>query len=180
MNGVPITTVARTVFDLAAILPHQQVERALNEAEVRRHRSPVSLRSLIERYPRRHGVPVLEAILETRYGITRSELEALFVRLLDAHPLERPELNALAEVGGDSFECDCVWRAQRLIVELDGRAFHATAAAFERDRARDRRLQAPGWTVVRVTWRQLREEPEIVVADLRTLLDRDLPGSAVL
>ena len=94
------------------------------------------------------------------------------MRLIDARRLERPELNALVDVGGDSFECDCVWRRQRLIVELDGRAFHATAAAFERDRARDRRLQAAGWTVVRVTWRQVRDDPATVIADLRLLLER--------
>ena len=68
-----------------------------------------------------------------------------------------------------------------MIVELDGRAFHATAAAFERDRARDRRLQAADWTVVRVTWRQLRDEPEIVVADLRiSAQTATCPARAVL
>jgi very-short-patch-repair endonuclease len=180
LEGIPITTVARTILDLASILPRQELERALNEAEVRRHRSPVSLRTLIDRYPRRHGTAALKAILEARYGITRSELEAIFVRLIDASNLERPKLNAAVEVGRYRFECDCVWRAQRLIVELDGRAFHTTTAAFERDRARDRRLQAGGWTVVRVTWRQLRDEPESVVADLRSLLDHDLLAHAVL
>ena len=95
-----------------------------------------------------------------------------FVRLIRARRLERPELNALVDVAGASFECDCVWRRQRLIVELDGRAFHETAAAFERDRARDRRLQAAGWMVVHVTWRQVRDDPATVIADLRLLLER--------
>jgi very-short-patch-repair endonuclease len=180
LDGIPITTVPRTLLDLAAILPPQELERALNEAEVSRPTSPTALRALLERYPRRHGTAALKAILETRYGITRSELEARFVRLLRSAGLSRPELNGVVHVGGRSFECDCVWRPQRLVVELDGRAYHATAAAFERDRARDRRLQAAGWTVVRMTWRQLREEPEIVVADLRTLLRRDLGDCAVL
>jgi very-short-patch-repair endonuclease len=63
-----------------------------------------------------------------------------------------------------------VWPAQRLIVELDGRAVHDTAAAFERDRERDRTLHASGWRVVRVTWRQLHGDPEVVARDLRKLL----------
>jgi very-short-patch-repair endonuclease len=67
-------------------------------------------------------------------------------------------------------ECDCVWRPQRLIVELDGRATHDTAAAFERDRARDRLLQAAGWRVVRITWRQLHHDEDRIFADLRELL----------
>jgi very-short-patch-repair endonuclease len=96
------------------------------------------------------------------------------VKLINARGLESPELNAIVEAVGASFECDCVWRRQRLIVELDGRAYHSTAAAFERDRARDRRLQAAGWIVVRVTWRQLREDPESVIADLGALLARGI------
>jgi hypothetical protein len=170
MEGVPVTTVARTLLDLAAVLSQHQVERAINEAEVRHLASPVSLPDLLERYPRRHGTAALRAIFGARDGITRSELEAKFSRLIGSAGLSRPELNGLVRAGGRWLECDCVWRTQRLIVELDGRAFHATAAAFERDRARDRCLQAAGWTVVRLTWRQLRAEPEGVVADLRALL----------
>jgi very-short-patch-repair endonuclease len=70
----------------------------------------------------------------------------------------------------DGYEVDCVWPEQRLIVELDGFDTHRTTFAFERDRARDRRLQAAGWTVVRITWRQLVDEPEAIRADLTRLL----------
>jgi very-short-patch-repair endonuclease len=180
MDGIPVTTVARTLLDLAVVLPPEQLERAVNEAEVQRLLRPLQLQRMLGRYPRRHGTPALSAILDARDGITRSELEAKFSRLIRSANLPRPELNRLVTAGAQPFECDCVWRPQRLIVELDGRAFHVTAAAFERDRARDRRLQAAGWTVVRVTWRQLREEPETVVADLRTLLRRDSASRAVL
>ena len=180
LDGIPITTVERTILDLAAILPPREVDRAINEAEVQGLVSQRSLQRLLERYPHRHGTPVIDTILDARAGVTRSELEAKFSRLIRSAGLPRSELNKVVRAGGASFECDCVWPRQRLIVELDGRAFHATASAFERDRARDRRLQAAGWTVVRVTWRQLRDEPESVVADLRSLLDRDLPAHAVL
>jgi very-short-patch-repair endonuclease len=59
-------------------------------------------------------------------------------------------------------ECDCVWPSHRLVVELDSRRFHGTRAAFERDRARDRVLQAAGWRVVRITWRQLHDDADRV------------------
>jgi very-short-patch-repair endonuclease len=72
----------------------------------------------------------------------------------------------------EGFEVDCVWPEQRLIVELDGHAFHSPAHSFEEDRARDRRLEAAGWHVLRVTWRQLHEEPELLEADLRQLLSQ--------
>ena len=67
---------------------------------------------------------------------------------------------------------DCAWPNERLIVELDGRATHDNAHAFETDRARDRRLEAAGWRVVRITWRQLHDAPAELKADLRLLLAR--------
>jgi very-short-patch-repair endonuclease len=72
-------------------------------------------------------------------------------------------------------EADCVWRAPRVVVELDGYASHGTRAAFDRDRARDRALQAAGWRVVRITWRHLHEERDDLVAELRALLGATRP-----
>jgi very-short-patch-repair endonuclease len=68
------------------------------------------------------------------------------------------------------YEVDCLWRRQQVVVELDGRDVHDTRHAFEADRARDRALQAAGYRVVRITWRQLRDEPAAVATDLRALL----------
>jgi very-short-patch-repair endonuclease len=73
-------------------------------------------------------------------------------------------------VAGRWHEVDCLWRSDRLIVELDSRAFHETAIAFESDRARDRALQAAGWKVVRVTWRQLDRDADAIALDLSRLL----------
>lgn len=86
--------------------------------------------------------------------------------------MPRPAVNVTLELGAHRFEVDFLWRDHRLIVELDGRASHGTASAFERDRARDRALHADGWKVVRITWRQLHEAPGAVAADLRALLRR--------
>jgi very-short-patch-repair endonuclease len=89
---------------------------------------------------------------------------------LERYALPRPEVNASIKARGLWFEVDCLWRDRRLIVELDGRQAHGTASAFEVDRARDRALATAGWRVVRITWRQLHEEPGALAADLRALL----------
>lgn len=179
-EGIPVTTVSRTLLDLAAVLPRRQLERALHEAEVRRLGDMVSLDQLLARHPRRRGTAMLRSILvSNRIGenVTRSDLEERFLAFLDGAGLPRPEFNALVEIAGLPIECDCVWRAQRLIVELDGHAFHAPRTAFEADRARDRALQVAGWRVVRVTWRQLHAESGRVAGDLRALLrSSSLPG----
>jgi hypothetical protein len=172
LRGIPVTTPARTVFDLAATLPTRQVERALNEAELRRLVRRSSLLQLIERYPRRAGTPALKAILQAGEGVTRSEFESRFAEFAAVWRFPIPERNVRIRAGRQWFECDFVWRRERLIVELDGRAFHGTPAAFERDRARDRRLIAAGWRVIRVTWRQLHAEPEALAADLCAALSK--------
>lgn len=172
-DGIPVTTVSRTLLDLAAVLNRRRLERALREAEVRRLGDPTSLAILIDRHHGRRGTASLRAILAAgRLGenATRSELEERFLALVDRAALTRPEVNARVEVVGRALECDCLWRTERLVVELDGHAFHAPASAFEVDRARDRALQVAGWRVVRFTWRQLEKEAGKVVEDLRTLL----------
>ncbi|HVS28036.1 MAG TPA: DUF559 domain-containing protein [Solirubrobacteraceae bacterium] len=173
VRNIPVTTLPRTLLDLAAVVPTRQVERAANEAEVRRLGDPSSLADLVERHPRCRGVGAIKAILaNSRLGfeITRSELEGRFRDVLVAAGLPAPELNAPLFVAGRWIECDCVWRAHGLVIELDGRAAHGTAAAFERDRARDRALHTAGWRVVRITWRQLHDDRAKLAADLRRLL----------
>jgi very-short-patch-repair endonuclease len=169
-RGIPVTTVPRTLFDLAAVLPRHQVERAVNEAEVRRLGDPLSLADLLDRHPGRAGATALRSILRDGAAPTRSELEARFLAFLRGARLPPPQVNAPLRAGGRWFECDCLWPGHGLIVELDGWAAHGTAAAFERDRMRDRVLQAHGWRLARVTWRQLREQPEALAYDLRALL----------
>ncbi len=172
--GIPVTSVARTQFDLAGVLPRRQMERVVNEAEVRGLTSRLSLPHLLERYPGRRGNRTLRQLLADGEpgGITRNEFEERFVAFLDAHALPRPRLNATISLRGRFFEADCLWVAQRLMVELDGRAVHGTERAFERDRQRDRILLAEGWRSTRITWRQLRDEPEAIAADLQRALQQ--------
>lgn len=171
LDGIPVTSVSRALFDLAAVLSRWQLEQALNEAEVRQLTSRLSVPDLLRRHPGRRGAATLRALLDEEvYGITRLELERRFAALIDTHRLPRPRRNAHVAVRGRFFEVDCLWRRQRIIVELDGRAAHDTRRAFDADRERDRILMAEGWLPMRVTWRQLQDEPEVIVSDLRRLL----------
>jgi very-short-patch-repair endonuclease len=182
VDGIPVTTVPRTIIDLAAVVPRGQLQRALNEIEVRGLVDVLSIADLLRRYPRRPGTAVVRELLadeSATRGVPDQRLEERFLAVLEAHDLPRPRLNADLSVRNRFFRPDCLWAKRRLIVELDGRASHGTARAFEKDRERDRLLLTDGWQVMRVTWRQLdREEPQ-VVADLRRVLaeTRPAPGS---
>ena len=178
VDGIPVTSLSRTLIDLAAVSPRPQVEQAFNEAEVRGLTDRVSVPQLLERHPRRKGARMLSSILKNNdhlRGITKKELERRFKSLLRSTDLPKPRHNAHLAVGGQFFEADCLWAEQRLIVELDGRAVHGTEMAFEGDRRRDRLLIVDGWRVTRVTWRQLRDEPSAVIADLHLMLARPSP-----
>jgi hypothetical protein len=173
VRGIPVTTVPRTLLDLAGVASRREIERAIHEAEVLRLSDALSLADLLARYPRRRGAATIRTVLADRgagTAATRSELEDRFIELVESLGLPRPEVNASLHVRGRWVEGDCVWRTQRVIVELDGRSVHGTARAFERDRERDRVLQTDGWRVVRVTWRQLHSGQGALAADLRELL----------
>lgn len=174
VDGIPVTTVPRTLFDLAAVLPRRAVERAIDEAEYLRLWDPLSLPQLVERYPHRWGVATVRAILEGRDSAwTRSELEEGFRAFLVERGLPLPETNVSIELRpGRWIEPDCVWRAARLIVELDGGAAHRTISRFHGDRARDRALGMAGWTAWRVTERHLKRERDELEGDLRFRLGR--------
>jgi very-short-patch-repair endonuclease len=173
IDGLYVTSLSRTIFDLAGTLSVRRLERVMNEAEVLRLTDRVSIPELVARYPARRGTRNLRALLARAEppDITRSQLEEAFVALIDRRGIPRPRLNAHLAVRGRFIEVDCLWSEQRLIAELDGRAVHGTGRAFDADRERDRILVADGWRVIRVTWRQIHEGPDEVVRDLRRLLE---------
>jgi hypothetical protein len=177
VDRIPVTSVSRTLFDLAAVVSRRELEKALNEAEVRRLTSRVSLPSLLGRYSRRRGAVILRALLrdlDASKGVTRSELEERFAALIEAHGIPKPRRNADLAVRGRLFKADCLWRQQGIIVELDGRAVHGTVQAFEADRERDRLLVGEGWRVIHLTWLQVRDNAPEIAADLRRALAQDL------
>lgn len=171
-DGIPVTAPFRTVFDLAAVVGRRELERAWHEASVRELRAKVSLPMLLERYPGRRGARRLRTLLESSEPetITRNDFEEAFLALIDAHGLLRPRMNADLALRGRFFEIDCLWERERVAVELDSRGVHGTPKKFESDRLRDRILVAEGWRTMRVTWLQLRDEPEAIVGDLRLAL----------
>jgi very-short-patch-repair endonuclease len=172
-RGIPVTSVTRTVFDLAGIASEREVERAWNEMEVRGLRDRLSVPDLLARYPGRKGAVVLARMAGRRglaLGITRSELEEAFLKLIDRFELPRPRLNAHLALRGRFFECDCLWEDERVVVELDGASVHGTVQAQERDRERDRILIAEGYRTTRITWAHIHDTPAQVAHDLRLIL----------
>lgn len=176
-RGIPVTTVPRTLLDLAAVTTIDHVERALRESERLRLHDALSLEDLLERHPGRRGArsirECLRRLRDLPDGVTREELEARFVLFLDRHGFPRPRLNAWIDLGLRRYRADCLWAAQKVVVELDGYASHGTRGGFENDRERDRRLAAAGYRCVRVTWRQLHEASAEIAVDLRALLRRE-------
>lgn len=165
VDGIPVTTVARTIFDIAAVEPPRRVERAADTAERRGLAGLLSVADLLARHPRRPGAGTLRE-LAFDATVTRSAFEEAFRTFLARHGLPRPQMNAW--VAG--CEVDAYWPHARLVVELDGYEFHRTRGSFEADRLRDRALLLAGIRVVRITWRQLSRAPQRVAADLRALL----------
>lgn len=175
VDGIPCTTVARTIFDLAAVLRRRQVERAIDQAEVEELLDVAALQAQLAARPSARGAGVIKAILREHLAgstLTWSELEERFLALVRRARLPLPQVNEwiVLSDGEPAIRGDFVWRAQRLVVETDGYQFHGHRAKFERDRRRDQVLVANGYRVMRITWRQLSEEPLAVTARLATAL----------
>jgi very-short-patch-repair endonuclease len=170
IEGIAVTTVARTLLDLAAVAAPRELERAMAQAE-REHRvDSDELLELIRRYPRHRGSGRLRAMIQQggAPALTRSEAEDRLLALIRKAQLRPPEANVRVE----GYEVDLFWRAERLVVEVDGFAFHASQGSFESDRRRDATLAARGVQVVRVTWRQITGEPEALLVRLALTLAR--------
>jgi very-short-patch-repair endonuclease len=169
-GAVPVTSPARTLLDVAALLPRAKLERAVAEAGAKRLASRSDLLAQLDRCAARPGAGVLRALLDQQGGpkLTRSEAERRLLDLVRAAQLPLPRVNE--RVG--AYEVDLLWADTRVIVEVDGYAFHSSRTAFERDRRRDADLSARGFSVIRVTWRQIVDEPAVVVARISAALAR--------
>jgi very-short-patch-repair endonuclease len=168
-RGVPVTTLARTLLDLAGILTAEQLGKLVRETD---RAGRLDARAVQARIGERRdaGARALRAALAEHArlatSLTLSELEDRFLALLDAHDLPRPLTNH--PIAG--MKVDAVWPEQQLAVELDGWAWHHDRAAFEEDRRRSARLTAAGWTPVRFTHAQVVGRPGEVADTLRALL----------
>jgi len=168
-HGIPCTTVARTLVDLAGAVPPRRLRRALEQSVFLNRFDRRALDAALACASGRRGTGTLRRLLvELADGpdLTRSELERRFLELISEAALPKPVVNGF--VAGH--EVDFHWPAQRLVVETDGRAAHGHALAFERDRRRDLDHELAGWHVVRVTWRQVIDEQDRLIGMLESRL----------
>jgi hypothetical protein len=167
VDGIPTTSVARTLVDLADVLSENRLADAVNEAEVQGLFDLAGLEATLERLRGRRGRHRLRRVVAAyRYepAFTRSRAERRFLELCLEHGLPRP--STCIFVAGH--EVDAYWPDARLAIEFDGEAFHRTRRAFHEDRRRDRRLAALGIQVNRVTWPDLHDGASLA-AELRAI-----------
>jgi very-short-patch-repair endonuclease len=165
IDNIPVTSLARTLVDLADVLPEKQLANAVHEAEVRRLFDLKPVERVLERLPGRRGRHKLSRVLAAYRDVqpfTRSRAERLVLRMCEEHGLPTPRTNTWI----DSQEVDFHWPDANLVLEFDG-AVHRTTKAFYEDRKRDRALAAKGVHVVRATDR---DEPPALAAELHAIL----------
>lgn len=172
-RAIPVTSVARSLLDGAAILAPHALSRAVERCEILRLFDLAAVAHTLRLHPTHPGAARLRSAIELFCDdeITRSDLEAMMLGICEGHALPRPLVNHIVE--GE--EVDFFFREQRLVVETDGRETHLTRAAFERDRARDAHLAVAGHRVVRFTYRQVLRDQSAVAATLRALLAQAAP-----
>lgn len=168
VEGIPVTTPARTLYDLAGALAGRDLERIVAEALSRGLTTASKINALVKRYEHRPAARRLAAFTApgSPPALTRSTAEESFLALITRSQLPRPEVNVRVH----GHEVDFYWRTARLVVEMDGFAFHGSRSRFESDRRRDAMLAAAGLRVVRVTWRQLEHEREALLVRLAQAL----------
>jgi very-short-patch-repair endonuclease len=170
VEGIPATTPTRTIIDLA---PRTDLEHLLAQAYAKHLTSRQKLLSLSARYPSRPGVPTLRALLDATPARTRSKPERNLLALIRNARLPEPRVNTRLH----GWEVDFFWPEHRLVVEVDALSTHTSPRDFERDRRKDAELTLRGYTVIRVTRRQIVEEPEAVIARIAAGLSLSSPAA---
>lgn len=169
LDGLRLTTPARTIVDMAGDLRPKEMRRLVERAQDVRRFDPTQVQRILQSHPRRPGCrPLLHliALLEPDADGAKSYLERLFLALVRKAGLPKPEVNVKIE----GRERDFVWRDRRLVIEVDGYAFHSSKQAIARDKKRDRELTAALWRPARFTYEEVAFEPAATAAELRDLL----------
>jgi very-short-patch-repair endonuclease len=169
---IPVTTLPRTLVDLAGLLDPDELARAFHEAEVRYGTTPAHVEAVLARHRKSPGAAKLRAVLHGDTPVLLSRLERRFLTLLREAGLPRPETNRPA---GSKY-VDCRWPDRRLTVELDSYQYHHSRHAWEQDRRREREARARGDEFRRYTWGDVHEHAEAALAELRTLLGATPPA----
>jgi very-short-patch-repair endonuclease len=177
--GIPCTTVARTIVDLAGTNGIEKLREAVEMAATAKKLDIAAIEAVLASGPRRRGAPALRIVLDewrpvaetARHSTVRSLFEAKLLPLIAAAGLPTPRINARVRTEERVLEVDLLWPEQRLVVEADSRRHHAIEVAFERDHRRTRELIAADYEVLRVSWREAEREPDAVLAVLRGRLE---------
>ena len=172
-GGLRITTIARTLLDVAVDLADPALQSAVDEARIQRRLHLPAIEATIARAPGHHGIGALRRAVQRHdpgRGRPIGEFERRAIAFLRDHDFPPYVRNLTVVVDDEPFMLDVVWRAQRVALELDSRTFHDTGPAFVTDRRRSRRLTAAGWHVVRTTWSDLEARPAELAADVHALL----------
>ena len=165
-RGIPVTTVSRTLVDLAQSLPLAALARACHEAGVRYGTTPAAVERVLTRRPNAPGAKKLRLVLTGDAPVTLSKLERGFLRVLRDAGLPRAQTNR--RTGGSYV--DCRWPEHRLTVELDSFRYHNSRHAWEGDRRREREARARGDEHRRYTWTDVFDQPAPMLAELASLL----------
>jgi predicted transcriptional regulator of viral defense system len=178
VDGIPCTSVARTLFDLAEVVVRRQAERAFDQAESLQVFDLRAIEDQLDRNRTRPGARRVRSILDEHYlgsTMTDSELEEAMLAVVAGLP--QPEVNVWLDLGDGEplIKADLLWRAQRMIVEVDGREHHGTRQSFDRDRRRDQRAAVAGLRVIRTTEPQIKRRPGELRATVATLLAEPPP-----
>ena len=172
-DDIPVTSIVRTILDLASRLEPAELETAINDADKHDLIDPESLRSALDRRGGQAGVARLRAVLDRRtFVLTDSELERRFVPIARRAGLSAPQMGQWL----NGFRVDFYWPELGLVVETDGLRYHRTPAEQARDRRRDQAHAAAGLTPLRFTHAQVRYEPSYVGATLARVARRLAPG----
>jgi Transcriptional regulator, AbiEi antitoxin/Protein of unknown function (DUF559) len=182
VDGIPCTSPARTLVDLAGMVGDWTLRSAFERAAQRRMLDVPAIEASMD--AGRRGMPALRTLIDlwrraaplTKNGKLKSPLEAKVLPLVARRGVPAPLLNAPVEIANGRIEVDFLWPEHRFVLEADSRDFHATHLAFERDRWRDRELMRAGYATLRVTSQQAEKETEAIVETIASQIARTAPG----
>jgi hypothetical protein len=185
VDGIPCTSAARTLFDLATVLPRRPVERAFDQAEMEDLLDMRAITGVLGRIPNHRGTRTVKSILEEHYigsTPTWNDLEEAFFAICRRLGVPDPRVNHWLDLndGGPPIRGDFVWVERRVIVETDGAKYHGTRQARERDPLRDQRAIVAGWQPIRTTWRQVMLRPRQLEPTILRLVGEPPPRESDL